>query len=134
MIKLHDCAVLITGGASGLGKQMARLFCEAGAKVILWDINESELLNTKYTFREQGMTIETAVCDITNNNRVQELAKKLLDEYGSLDILVNNAGVVSGMPFWEIPEDKLRDTLRVNIEAVFWVTRAFLPSMLRQNR
>jgi all-trans-retinol dehydrogenase (NAD+) len=59
--------------------------------------------------------------------------EKLLAEYGALDILVNNAGVVSGAMLMDTPDEKIERTMKINVLPLFWVTKAFLPAMLKRN-
>ncbi|MBD3275199.1 MAG: SDR family NAD(P)-dependent oxidoreductase, partial [Candidatus Marinimicrobia bacterium] len=127
MTQVDNRIILITGGASGLGKEMAFQLGTAGGTIILWDINNDGLAQTADEFRRHNITVHTAVCDVTCPDTVKQEAAEVLEQYGQLDILINNAGVVSGTPFWETPDALLRKNVAVNIEALFWVTKAFLP-------
>ena len=130
----NNLIILITGGARGLGKEMAFQLGTAGGKIVIWDIDKDALSQTAEEFREHNITIHTAVCDVTQINLVEQEAAKLIEQHGQLDILINNAGVVSGKPFWETPDDLLRKSVAVNLEALFWVTGAFLPGMIQRNQ
>lgn len=133
MTRVNNRIILITGGASGLGKEMAFQLGTAGGRVILWDIDQDALTQTAEEFREHNITAYPAFCDVTRPNMVEQEAAKVLAKHGQLDILINNAGVVSGKTFWETPDDLLRKNIAVNLEALFWVTKAFLPGIIQRN-
>ena len=134
MPQVNNRIILITGGASGLGKEMAFQLGNAGGTIILWDINSNGLAQAAEEFSGHDINIYTAVCDVSSADMVKREAAKLLEQHGQMDILINNAGVVSGKPFWETPDDLLRNNVAVNFEALFWVTKAFLPEMIRRNQ
>ena len=122
--------VLITGGAMGMGKGLAELFGRDGARLVLWDVNRPELEKTASQLKKNGVEVHSYLCDITNRGQVYERRDQVHKEVGPVDVLVNNAGVVFGGEFLKVPEEKLERTLQVNLVAMFWVTRAFLPDMV----
>jgi all-trans-retinol dehydrogenase (NAD+) len=73
------------------------------------------------------------VCDVSDRAVVARQAKALVKKLGPVDILINNAGIVSGKKLLEIQEEKIVQTINVNVLSLFWTTRAFLPSMLERN-
>ena len=125
MTKIEKSRVLITGAASGLGRRMARGVAERGGHPILWDLDGNGLETLQ---REIGG--DSFVCDVSDREAVYRLAK----EVGPVDILINNAGVVSGERFLDIPDGKIERSLAVNTLALFWTTKAFLPSMIERGR
>ena len=100
MTQLKNKTILITGGASGIGKIMSRLSLEKNAKVIIWDINTQNIENTLKELSTLG-NIFSYVVDVSNLVQIQESAKKTKDEHGNIDILINNAGIVVGKYFHE---------------------------------
>jgi len=121
--------VLITGGASGIGRLLAMRFSKAGFSVIVWDINRG-LLNA---LESEGNTLITVmVCDITDRVEVYKKAEMVEKEHGPIDILINNAGIVSGRALLETPDTQIEATVKVNLLSLFWVTKAFLPAMVRR--
>jgi len=122
--------VLITGGAGGIGKSLARRFLAGGAVVVLWDINAQSLASAKKDLTSAGGKVFTHALDISDRAAVDEAAKRVRSEAGDVDILDNNAGIVAGGDFLEVSEDSLSRTISVNVNAVIWCTRAFLPSMV----
>lgn len=136
MSKITNRNVLITGGASGIGKLMGRRFLEAGARnLVIWDIDEDKLYKTAAEWQAEGYNNVLAYAvDVTDTENVDDTAIDVLSELGGLDILVNNAGVVVGKNFEEHTARDIDFTLDVNVKAVMQVTRAFLPSMIRRSR
>ncbi|MDR1176765.1 MAG: SDR family oxidoreductase [Treponema sp.] len=133
MKEVKDKLVLITGGASGIGRLMALDFAGRGARVAVWDINRQNLEAVSNEGRKQGLFIKSYVCDVSRREEMYRSAEQLTKELGPVDILVNNAGIVSGKPLLEIPDEKIESTMAVNVLPLFWTVKAFLPSMLERN-
>jgi len=132
MNQFKDKIVLITGGASGIGKIMARLFLERKAKVIIWDINQSSIDQTILELSPLGFIAGFTV-DVSNVDQILETATKIKIEIGLIDILINNAGIVVGKYFHEHTTMEIRKTMEINASAPMFVTNAFLTDMLRRN-
>jgi all-trans-retinol dehydrogenase (NAD+) len=129
-VALSSSRVLITGGASGLGRQMAVQSAAKGAHVVIWDMN---LVNAKKVVAEiqkAGGSAEAHQVDITDRLAVNKLALKV----GAVDVLFNNAGVVSGDWFLDLNPDSIERTYRVNVLSLYWMTQAFLPAMVQSGR
>ena len=110
MTQLKNKTILITGGASGIGKIMSRLSLERDANVIIWDINTQNIENTLKELSDLG-NISTYVVDVSNLVQIQETAKKIKDEHGNIDILINNAGIVVGKYFHEHTAEEIEKTI-----------------------
>ena len=94
-MKLENCNVLITGGASGIGKLMGRIALEKGAAcLIIWDINPVNIERTKAELGKLGK-VRGYVADVSNNDAVIKTYEKTVAECGNVDILINNAGIVT---------------------------------------
>lgn len=133
MTKIKDRCVLITGGASGIGKLIAKRCLEAKAyKVILWDINEVTLLKTKSHFANLGYSVDVDVVDVSNLEDIQQAAKRVKDTYTTIDILFNNAGIVVGKPFVEHTHRDITKTIAINTSALMHIAKEFLPGMVDQ--
>jgi NAD(P)-dependent dehydrogenase (short-subunit alcohol dehydrogenase family) len=128
---IHGKNVLITGGAGGIGKATAKSFLRRGAQVTIWDADARALKSALLDLSAYG-SIRGYALDITDQAKVSETAQEILKEIGNVDILDNNAGVVSGGPFWSCTPETLRRTVEVNLNAVMWCTRAFLPGMIKK--
>ena len=125
---LHGKIALITGGAQGIGKLMAQELLWHGAeKVVLWDLNQSELdktvaeINSIFPSRVAGRMI-----DVCKTNEVE----KAIKAEPKIDILINNAGVIRGGSFKDQSQNDIDLTIDVNVKAPMHLTRLVLPGML----
>jgi all-trans-retinol dehydrogenase (NAD+) len=125
--------VVITGAASGLGLLMARKIAARGAVVALWDVNGDGLAAARRELEAAGRTVETDVVNLTSREAIDAAAAAVLAR-GPVDILINNAGVVTGKTLLEATPAEIERTFDVNVLALFWTTRAFLPGMLARDR
>jgi all-trans-retinol dehydrogenase (NAD+) len=133
MKDITDKLVLVTGGASGIGRLMAIDFARRGGRVAVWDMNAAALENLEAEAAAEGLFVTAMLCDVSDRAAVARQAKALVNKLGPVDILINNAGIVSGKKLLEIQDEKIIQTINVNVLSLFWTTRAFLPSMLERN-
>ena len=132
MKNFKDKRILITGGASGIGKIMAQLFLERKAKVILWDINQEQLNQTVTEFQILG-TIHGMLVDVSDPEQIQSSAEKVKASYGSIDVLINNAGIIVGSYFHEHSPDAIERTMSINSLGPMYTTKAFIGDMMVRN-
>ena len=123
---------LITGGASGIGKIMARLLLERQAKVVIWDINQDGINQTIAELSPKG-TISGYKVDVSNLEQIQETARRVKQEIGTVDVLINNAGIIVGKFFHEHSTADILKTMEINSNAPMLITAAFLQDMMSQN-
>jgi short-subunit dehydrogenase len=121
--------VLITGGASGIGKIMGRLVLERGAELIIWDVNKKNIDETFAEFTKLGK-VATYCIDVSKIDHVIEAAARVKIEVGKVDILINNAGIVVGKYFHEHNHADIANTIHINTLAPMYVTLEFLPEMM----
>lgn len=128
--------VLITGAAMGMGRLYAEhAVAEHAAAVVLWDIDQQALAETRDALVAAGGHVIAHVVDVASAEAVANAAAKVRAEVGDPDIVINNAGVVRSKPFWE--HEPLADTefvMRINTLAPMHVARAFLPAMIANGR
>ena len=122
--------VLVTGGASGLGRQMALQAAGRGASVVIWDLDAAGGERVCDEIRANGGSAQSFVIDITDQNAVDKVAA----QSGAVDVVINNAGLVTGEWFLDAPPQKIERLFQVNVLALYWVTRAFLGGMTERNR
>ena len=125
--------VLVTGAAMGMGRMFAeRAIKEQAASVVLWDVNEAALNQTREELVGGGTKVIADVVDVRDLDRIREAGARARSEAGTVHVLLNNAGVVRGNSyFWE--NDIERDakfTVEVNTLAPMYVAREFLPDMI----
>jgi all-trans-retinol dehydrogenase (NAD+) len=126
--------VLVTGGASGIGKIMARKALEKGASdLVLWDINTQGLAKAGAELAPIGGRIHTYTVDISNVEEVQRAAGETLSAVGTIDVLINNAGIVVGRNFHEHTHQDIQRTMEINSSAPMHITLEFLPAMMAQD-
>lgn len=130
MTNLADSRVLITGAASGIGRRMALQAADRGAHVVAWDIDGGALAALA---QERPGRIEPFVVDVCDRATVYRVAQDVLERVGPVDVLILNAGVVSGGRLLELPDAAIERVLNVNVAALFWCTKAFLPAMVERN-
>ena len=122
--RLKNKVAFITGGAQGLGKEMAKSMIKEGARVIISDINEETLEETA-----KELSCDHIVLDVTNKDQWQTVVTKIKDDIGSLNILVNNAGMGGGGDV-ESTDIELWDLVhKVNLNSVFLGCKYALPLM-----
>ena len=122
--RLKNKVALITGGAQGLGKEMAKSMIKEGARVIISDINEDAMQKTA-----EEISCDHLVLDVTNKDQWQQVITKIKDDVGSLNILVNNAGMGGGGDV-ESTDIELWDLVhKVNLDSVFLGCKFAIPLM-----
>lgn len=134
MSSLVNKTILITGGASGIGKLMGEKALEKGiSKLIIWDLNTQLMQKTADEFRSKGYQVYSYKVDVSDTTAVIETAKKVKSEVGPVDILINNAGVVVGREFVNHTHNDIDFSMNINANALMHVTLEFLPDMIARN-
>ncbi|MBW1832416.1 MAG: SDR family oxidoreductase [Deltaproteobacteria bacterium] len=130
MTDLQDKRVLITGGAQGIGLEMALKFAGRGAEIVIADLNEAKLGEATAKIEAAGAAAWGFPVDVTDPASIAALRAKIAAEAGPIDLLVNNAGVVFGGPFIETPLERHFKTYEVNVLGVVAMTHAFLSDLI----
>ncbi|WP_028573807.1 SDR family NAD(P)-dependent oxidoreductase [Desulfonatronovibrio hydrogenovorans] len=135
MSRITDSTVLITGGASGLGKSLARLFLRWGAsRLIIWDSNRTDLDSALTRFQGRGHQAAGQVLDISDPDQVRHCASKLSKSGITVDILVNNAGTAAKGWFASHDHDTITTILQTNAAGPMHCTLAWLPGMIEKGQ
>lgn len=132
MTTLQGKRVLITGGAQGIGLEMARQFAAHGCEIVIADIDDEKLADAKAAIEALHAAAWCFRVDVTNPTSIASLRQQISTEAGPIDILVNNAGVVFGGPFTETPLDDHFKTYEVNVLGVVAMTHAFLADLIER--
>jgi len=135
MSSLQNATVLITGGASGIGKLMGKSAIEKRClSLVLWDINKAALDETVNEFSQLIKNVFGYVVDVSDPAQIVAAAARVRNDVGPIDILINNAGIVVGKYFHEHTHDDINKTMSINADALMHVTLEFLPEMITRNR
>ena len=129
-LRLDGQAAIVTGAAQGIGRGIALVLAEAGARIVIGDIQDAS--STREEIRHGGGQATTMVMDTSNPQEADSLVDLALKEYGRLDILVNNAGIDAPQGYaWDLPDHEWQRTIDVNLSGVFYCSRAALGPMLK---
>ena len=135
MSQLAGSTILITGGASGLGRLLALKTAKLGARVAIWDIDSGRLNRVLAELAAiTSMPPHGCLCDVSDRNAVQAAARQAQETLGTVDILINNAGVALHRRLMDSSDANIERTLAVNTLGLFWTCRALLPSMIGDGR
>ena len=130
MKQFEGKVAVITGGASGFGKEFARLGAQRGMKLVLADVQEDVLDTTVAEFKAQGAQVIGLRTDVSKAEQVQALADAAMTAFGEVHLVFNNAGVGAGGLLWENSEKDWEWVLGVNLYGVIHGVRIFTPLML----
>lgn len=123
--RLAGKRALVTGAASGFGKEIARRFVAEGAKVAIVDLNED---GAKGVAKELGDASVAVRCDVAKGDDVEAAVRAARDAFGGVDIVVNNAGWSHrNQPLLEVDEETFRKVYDINVLSIFHMTRAIVP-------
>lgn len=123
---------VITGAASGIGLELAKVFAEQGMNVVLADIEQSKLTAAVDALTEQGAEAIGVLTDVGSGESVAALCQASVNRFGSIQVLCNNAGVYTGGHLWEQTEDDYEWLIRVNQWGIIHGLRHFVPQMIAQ--
>lgn len=132
MKNLKDKTALITGGASGIGKIMARLLLKKGMKVIVWDIDNQKINETVNELSTHGQISGNCV-DVSNKSQIEDTSKELFNKGLKVDLLINNAGIVVGEYFHQHSSSDIEKTIAINTIAPMNLSLTFLEGMMERN-
>lgn len=124
--------VIITGGGSGIGADLAQGFAQAGAAVVIGGRRVEPLEAVAETINGAGGMAHAVPLDVTNSQQVDQFKQAALERLGGIDILINNAGMAKSHKFATHPDELWHQTLAVNLTGVYYMTKAVVPTMLSQ--
>ena len=129
---LEGKVALITGASYGIGYAIAKGMAAAGAKIVFNDIKQEFVDKGLASYKADGIDATGYVCDVTDEDAVNAMVAKIEAEVGVIDILVNNAGIIKRIPMHEMKACEFRQVIDVDLNAPFIVSKAVLPSMMKQ--
>ena len=123
---------LVTGASYGIGFAIAKGLASAGATIVFNDRKEELVEKGIEAYKEEGIKAYGYVCDVTDEDAVEELIKKIENEVGIVDILVNNAGIIKRIPMCEMKAAEFREVIDVDLNAPFIMSKAVIPGMIKK--
>ena len=123
---------LVTGASYGIGFAIAKGFAEAGATVVFNDIKQELVDRGLAAYDAEGIKAYGYVCDVTDEDAVNNLVSTIEKEIGVIDILVNNAGIIKRVPMCKMSAAEFRQVIDVDLNAPFIVSKAVIPSMIKK--
>ncbi len=134
-MNLKGKRAIVTGSSRGIGFEIARLFCERGASVVICSTKES----TAQSVADQLASTYSTQCigvglDISDASSVQGMIAKTLETFGGIDVLVNNAGITKDNLLLRLSEEDWNTVIQTNLNSVFHTTKAVLRPMMKQKR
>ena len=129
---LEGKVALVTGASYGIGYAIAKALAAAGAKIVFNDIKQEFVDKGLASYKADGIDAKGYVCDVTDEDAVMAMIATIEKEVGVVDILVNNAGIIKRIPMHEMAASEFRQVIDVDLNAPFIVSKAVLPSMMKQ--
>ena len=129
---LEGKIAFVTGASYGIGFAIASGMAKAGAKIVFNDIKQELVDKGLAAYKEAGIDAHGYVCDVTNEDQVNEMVAKIAKEVAPIDILVNNAGIIKRIPMCDMTAAEFRQVIDVDLNAPFIVSKAVIPSMIER--
>src|SRR3979490_3097286 len=130
-MRLKDKSAIITGAASGIGKNIALVFAREGAKVAIADLNKDAAEATANEIRASGGQAMGVAMDVTDEQAVNDGVAAVVRSFGGVDVLVSNAGIQIVHPIEEFSYAEWKKMLAIHLDGAFLTTRACLPHMYK---
>jgi 3-hydroxybutyrate dehydrogenase len=131
-MRLNDKVAIITGAASGIGKEIAIIFAREGAKVAIADLNQNAADATAREIDATGKRVVGIAMDVTSEQQVDDGTAKVVETFGSVDVLVSNAGIQIVAPLVDFEYAKWKQLMAIHLDGAFLTTRAALRQMYKQ--
>jgi 3-hydroxybutyrate dehydrogenase len=131
-MRLKDKVAIVTGAASGIGKEIAIIFAREGAKVAIADLNQKAADATASEIDPSGKCVIGVAMDVTSEQQVDDGTARVVETFGSLDVLVSNAGIQIVAPVVDFEFAKWKLLMAIHLDGAFLTTRAALRQMYRQ--
>ena len=131
-MNLKDRVALVTGARRGIGEGIALALAQAGAKVVVTDVDQDDCQKVVDQIKESGQDGLALKVDVSNKEDVEEAVQKTVEKFNRIDILVNNAGIAQFKPFLELTEQEWDRTLDINLKGYFLCAQAAAKEMAKQ--
>jgi len=132
MDRLKGKVAVVTGAGKGIGRAIAQVFAQEGAKVVVADVDQEAGQKTADAIQQQGGMAAFVDADVSTTKGTEAMARATVDQYGQIDILCANAGIFPETPLEEMTEDDWDRVLDINLKGVFLSVKACLPYLKEQ--
>lgn len=133
-MRLENKVAIVTGAASGIGKEIALVYAREGAKVAIADLNKEAADTAAAEIGGRGRQVLGVAMDVTNESAVNAGVAAVIAAFGGVDVLVSNAGIQIVHPLEEFPFSEWKKMLAIHLDGAFLTTRACLPHMYASGR
>ena len=133
-MKLKDKVCIVTGAASGIGREIALTYAREGGKVVIADLNQEAAQAVASEIGKSGGTAMAVAMDVTSEEQVNAAVAEVVAAYGGVDVLVSNAGIQIVHPVEEYPFADWKKMLAIHLDGAFLTTKACLPHMQKSGR
>ena len=128
---LNDKIAIITGGTRGIGLETARTFAKNGAKVIIFGSRQETVDKAIAELKEEGLEVDGYWPNLNSYPEIEQTVNTIINNHSRIDILVNNAGISADKPIEDTTPEEFDKIIDLNLRAVFYTTKAVVPSMKR---
>lgn len=132
-MRVNNKTILVTGGGSGIGRELVLGLLKRNANVVAIDINEESLAETVTLAGSNASRVATFVVNITDKSAVESLPQQVIDKFGSIDGIINNAGIIQ--PFVKVNDldyETINRVFKVNFDGTLYMIKSFLPYLLKR--
>ena len=133
-MKLQNKVCIVTGAASGIGKEIAFTYAREGGKVVIADLNKAAAQAAADEIKKAGGTAMAVAMDVTSEEQVNAAVAEVVAAYGGVDVLVSNAGIQIVHPVEEFPFADWKKMLAIHLDGAFLTTKACLPHMQKSGK
>jgi len=123
LLNLKDKIAIVTGGARGIGYGISYRLAEAGARVMIADMDDAAAQKASQELTDKGWFTEALKVDVSSEEDVKQMINICKEKFGSVDILVNNAGIYPSIPVAQMTADQFDKVIQVNLRSVFLTTK-----------
>lgn len=132
-MKFKNKVVVITGGASGIGKAAVEKFAREDAAVAIWDVNEVQGKELELILLNEGFVARFIKVNTAKFEEVEAATKEIIRQFGKIDVLINNAGITRDASLQKMTAEQWQQVMDVNLTGVFNCTKAVSPNMIQNN-
>ena len=134
LFSLKGETAIVTGAARGLGKEMALALADAGANIVIADMDPEAAALTESEIKQRGVDSISLKTDVCNQQDIDEMALRAVERFGNIDILVNNAGIVNNYPAEELSVEDWDKVVKTDLSSVFYCSKRIAREMIKRKK